>query len=123
MAIGLAILVVLFLGHTLVALAATWSAVRARLWVALGSAVVAGGVFDVQFLPPWPPHLSLACMLGSLLACGLGIASVRWAARRAPNAEVEREVASKSSALVGLASIDLAVIVAVLFSVVFVERE
>ena len=112
MAVGLAILFVLFIGHTLVALAGVWSALRARLWVALAASASAGVVFDVQARPPWPPQLSLGAIVGSLVACIVGIVSVRLAARRAPNAEVEREIASKSSALVGLASIDLALLVA-----------
>jgi hypothetical protein len=123
MAVGLAILFVLFIGHTLVALSGVWSALRARLWVALGASVVAGVVFDLQARPPWPPELSLDAIVGSLVACIVGIVSVRLAARRAPNAEVEREIASKSSVLLGLASIDLALLVALVFAAVFVTRD
>jgi hypothetical protein len=123
MAVGLAILFVLFVGHTLVALAGIWSALRARLWVALASSAIAGVVFDVQALPPWPPRMSPALIAGSLAACIAGIVSVRLAARRAPNADVEREIASKSSVLLGLASIDLALLVALTFAAVFVVRD
>ncbi len=123
MAVGLAILVVLFIGHTLVALAGVWSALRARMWIALASSVVAGVVFDLQGLPPWPPRVSILAIGGSLAACMAGIVSVRLAARRAPNAEAEREIASRSSALVGLASIDSALLVALTFAALFVTRD
>lgn len=123
MAVGLAILFVLFIGHTLVALAGIWSALRARLWLALAASMVAGAVFDLQALPPWPPQLSLGKVAGSLAACIAGIASVRLVARRAPNAEVEREISSNSSALLGLASIDTALVVALVFAAVFVTRD
>jgi hypothetical protein len=123
MAVGLAVLFVLFIGHTLVALAGVWSGLRARLWVAMASAAVAGLVFDLQALPPWPPRLSIEAIGGSLLACIAGIVSVRAAARRAPNADVERETQGRSSMLIGLASIDLAVLVALVFAAVFVGRE
>jgi hypothetical protein len=123
MAVGLAILFVLFVGHTLVALAGIWSALRARLWVPLVSSAVAGVVFDLQARPPWPPRISIDAIIGSLVACIVGIVSVRLAARRAPNAEVEREIASKSSVLLGLVSIDLALLVALAFAGVFVMRD
>jgi hypothetical protein len=123
MAIGLAILFVLFIGHTLVALAAIWSALRARLWIPLASSLAAGVVFDLQARPPWPPQLSPLAIALSLGACATGILSVRLAARRAPNAEVEREIASKSSMLLGLASIDAALLVALTFAAAFVLRD
>ncbi|HEY8039154.1 MAG TPA: hypothetical protein VIF15_05140 [Polyangiaceae bacterium] len=123
MAVGLAVLFVLFIGHTLVAVAGVLSALRARLWIALGSAAVAGLVFDVQALPPWPPRVSIAAIGGSFVACIVGIVSVRMAARRAPNADVERETAGHSSMLIGLASIDACVLVALALGGLFVGRD
>jgi hypothetical protein len=120
-AIGIAILFCLFIGHTLVAAAGVWSGLAARQWGVLAASLAAGVVFDLQALPPWPPRISLLAVGVALAACIGGIVSVRMAARRAPNAEVEREIAARSSVLIGLASIEAVVFVGIVFGSVFAE--
>lgn len=122
MAIGLAILFCLFIGHTLAAVAGVWSGIASRQWSVLAASAVAGVVFDLQALPPWPPQISLLAVGVSLAACIAGILAVRRAARRAPNAEVEREIAGRTSALIGLASIEAMVLAVILLGTLFVER-
>jgi hypothetical protein len=120
-AVGIAILFCLFIGHTLVAAGGVWSGLAARQWGVLVASAVAGVVFDLQALPPWPPGISLYAVGASFVACIAGIVSVRMAARRAPNADVEREIAGRSSVLIGLASIEAFVLVAILLGSVFAE--
>lgn len=121
MALSIAILFCLFIGHTLVAVAGVWVGLAARQWGVLVASAVAGGVFDLQAVPPWPPRISLLAVGVALVACIAGIVSVRMAARRARNADVEREISGRSSVLIGLASIEAMILVWILLGSVFAE--
>jgi hypothetical protein len=111
--------IVMLGAQALGAIAAIVSAARAHLaWPLFASGAI-GILVLIQAallrIEPW-------ALAASFVAAIAGIASIHAKARHAANAEDERALKGKTSALVGLACLQAAILTAVLFGRFFVER-